>query len=100
MSEKDIQDEVEVIKMMKKAMSISGKTDDAVFAKILINQKIEAKNHALFLMEKPNYRLWRELFPEVAPILKKPHDKKNILYVLLKLHLDFLVGAIIKVYAK
>ena len=100
MSEKNIHDEVEVIKMMEKAVSDAGKADDKVFEKILINQKIEAKNHALFLVEKPNYKLWRKLFPEVVPMLKKPHDKKNLLYVLLKLHLDFLVTVIIKVYVK
>jgi len=100
MSEKNILDEVEVIKMMEKALSDAGKADDAVFRKILINQEIEAKNHALFLLSKPNYKLWRKLFPEVVPMLKKPLDKKKLLYVLLKLHLDFLVTAIIKFYTK
>ena len=100
MSEKNIQDEVEVIKMMEKAIADDSKADNKIFEKILTNQKIEAKNHALFLLEKPNYKLWRKLFPEVIPLLKKPHDKKNLLYALLKLHMDFIVTAIIKIYTK
>lgn len=98
MSELNIRDEVEVIQMMENAMKNNAISDDSDFAKILINQKIEAKNHALFLLKRPNCVLWRSLFPEVNFFLKKRHDKKNVLYILLTLHLDFFVRFIIRVY--
>lgn len=100
MSEKNIYDELEVIRMMENALINSDICYDSVFHKIVHEQKIEAKNHALFLVEKPNYVLWRELFPEIESSLLKTRDKKKLLYILLKFHLDVLVGVIIKLYKR
>ncbi len=98
MSEKNIQDEINAITLMENALSCSNKKSD--FEKVLINQKIEAKNHALFLLEKPNFFLWRKLYSEVDEFLEKSKGKKKVLYVLLKLHLDFLVKFLIKIFVK
>lgn len=98
MSEKNIQDEVNAITLMENALYCSNKKSK--FEKVLINQKIEAKNHALFLLEKPDFSLWRNLYPEVEEFLLKKNGKKKVLYVLLKMHLDFLVKVIIKIFAK
>lgn len=100
MSEKNIQDEIKVYSMMEAALNNSARKVDDLFKKILIKQKIEAKNHALFLMEKPNCKLWRELYPEVKPFLLKTNNRKNLLYVLLNLHLDFIVKGIIKLFGR
>lgn len=98
MSEKNLYDEVEIIKLMEQAAAQNSSED--VFKEILIKQKIEAKNHALFLLEKPNCDLWRQLYPEVTPVLLKSRDKKILLYFLLHAHIDFLVTTIISLHKK
>ncbi len=98
MSEENIQDELNAITMMENAIYHSNKKSN--FEKVLINQKIEAKNHALFLLEEPNFSLWRKLYPEVDRFLLNTKGKKKVLYVLLKLHFDFLVKFLIKKMAK
>ena len=69
--------------------AVTQNSTESVFGEILIQQKIEAKNHALFLLEKPNCKLWRQLYPEITPILLKDKDKKILLYFLLIIHVDF-----------
>lgn len=98
MTEKNICDEVEVIALMEDAVIKSGKCDE--WQNILTEQKIEAKNHALFLLEEPDCKLWRKLYPETLPAMMRAKNKKLLLYVLLRLHLDILVKLIIKVYVR
>lgn len=98
MSVKNIMDEVEVIRMMEQLLI--SKENNITFSKILIKQKIEAKNHTLFLLKEPNCELWRELFPEVLSSLLRTRDKKIIIYLLLSLHMDFIVKLIINLYKK
>ena len=104
MSEKNIQDEVKAISLMESAFEKSNKNPE--IEKVLINQKIDAKNHALFLLEKPNFSLWRKLYPEVEKTMLKARGKIKVLYILLKMHLDilakfiFLLRNIIKFFKK
>lgn len=98
MSEKNLYDEVEIIRLME--LAVTQNSSEEVFKEILIKQKIEAKNHALFLLEKPNCNLWRQLYPEVIPVLIKSKDKKILLYLLLYFHIDFLVKMIIFLHKK
>lgn len=98
MTEKNIRDEVEVIALMEDAVIKSEKCDE--WQNILTEQKIEAKNHALFLLEEPDCKLWRKLYPEALSAMMRAKNKKLLLYVLLRLHLDVLVKLIIKVYVR
>ena len=97
MTEKNIKDEVEIIKNMEEVLKLSKIKKDNVFYKILDAQKIEAKNHSLFLLKKPNFVLWRNLYPEVLPKMMKRKGKIVLLYILLILHLDFLARILLKI---
>lgn len=91
MTEKNISDEVLVIDMMEKSLLKCEDKNIQVYNKILLNQKIEAKNHSIFLLNRPNCELWRNLFPEVYPEMIKSKGIKKLLYVMLKFRFDCFV---------
>ena len=97
MTEKNISDEVLVIEKMEQSLLKIENRNIQTYKQILINQKIEAKNHSIFLLNRPNCKLWRKLYPEVYPEMIRCKGIKKFLYFMLKFHFDFFVISIIYV---
>lgn len=98
MTEKNIQDEVFVIEDFERIIEKLKKGD--AWKKVLIEQKLVAKNHCLILLNKPNCKLWRNTFKEINAQVLKYGGVKKILYFLLLLHFDFFVKILIHFYKK
>lgn len=97
-TEKNIDDEIYVVEQLENiSMKLEKKN---IWERVLIEQKIVAKNHCLILLDKPNCRLWRNTFKEVNRQIFKYGGIKNILYFFLLLHLDFIVKILIYFYRK
>ena len=96
MTEKNIQDEIKILNLIENF--IVQEDVDIVFNEILLQQKIEAKNHAIFLLKPPNCKLWRTIYPTIVPKILKINDKKILIYLLLIIRCDFLAKFIIQLY--
>lgn len=98
MTEKNLQDEISVIKLLENAVSKSGKKSE--WEDIIIEQKIVTKNHCLLLLKKPDCKLWRETFKEINKQILKYGGIKKILYLFILLHFDFLISILFHFYKK
>lgn len=98
MNEKNIEDEIYVIEQIENMSKKLGKEN--IWKNVLIEQKIITKNHCLILLEKPNCRLWRNVFKEVNGKVLNYGGIKKILYFFLLLHFDFIVKILLNFYKK
>lgn len=96
MTEKNIQDEIDIINILEKKIS----NQNEGIKDLLEKQKIEAKNHCLFLLKKPNCEMFRNVFPECNKTCLKTKGKVGLLYLFIFLHLDIFVYCAIKIKRK
>lgn len=98
MTEKNIQDEISVVRLLEDAVVNIGKSSE--WESIMIEQKLAVKNHCLLLLRKPSCKLWRETFKEINKQVLKYGGVKKILYFFILVHFDFLVNFLFCFYKK
>lgn len=91
MNEKNLKDEIIITNILEKLL-----LDKKIYRKelfdLIIQFKIDVKNHSLFLINPPNSKLFRALYPEVfIKMYKCASIKQKILYTLAYLHFDTLI---------
>lgn len=96
MSKEQVCEEISVIDKM--AMFVNNNKE---YDALIQSQKIEAKNHFLFLIKRPNFHMWRKYYPELnRVIIANSKGLKKIYFLLVNLHCDLLIRFLFFIFNK
>ena len=94
-----IRQEISVVQMIEEHILRKGVLNK--WKLYLYMRKLTVKNRFLVCLEYPRCDLWRRTFPEInAHTLRHSDCHKKIIYLLILLHFDYPVAAILHIYQK